>query len=64
VLGELVHQGALPCSGRAGEAEDAGVAGVGEESFQEIGAAGLAILDGGDGAGQGAGVAGAKAVHK
>jgi len=38
------------------------VAGVGEESFEKVGAAGLAILDRGDGAGEGAGVAGAKLV--
>ena len=62
VLGELIDQRALPCSGRAGQTDDARVAGVREESLEQVGAAGLAILDDGDGAGQGARVAGAQVI--
>ena len=39
------------------------MAGVREESFEQIGAAGLAVLDRGDGAGKGARVAGAKLIY-
>ncbi len=60
VLGQLVDQRALAGSRRARQTENARMAGVGEESLEQFRPAGAAILDGGDGAGEGAGVAGAK----
>ncbi len=63
VLGQLVDQRALASAGRAGESEDAGVAGLRKRGFEQIGPAGGAVLDGGDGAGEGERIAGAKAVE-
>ncbi len=61
LLGKLVHQGALACSGSAGHADDARVPGVRKQRFEQIEGFGRAVLDRGDGARQGAGIAGANA---
>ena len=60
--GELIDERALACSGRASQAEDAGFAGMREESLEKIGPSWGAVLDGRDGSCQGAGIAGPKRV--
>ena len=59
---ELIDQRAFAGSGGAGESDDAGVAGVRKKSFEQIGPSGRVVLDGGDGAGEGAGIAGAEGI--
>ena len=52
VLGELIDQGALPCSRRAGETDDACFARMREEGFQQVGPARGTVLDRRDSAGK------------
>ena len=60
----VIDERALSGSGRAGEADDAGLSGVRKQRLQQIGPAGGAILDQGDGAGEGAGIAGTQEIDR
>lgn len=63
-LRELIDQRALPCSRSTGKADDTGFARVRKESFQEIRPSGRAVFDRGDGAGEGARVAGTDVIDQ
>ena len=63
VFGELVDQRALACSGCSGETQNASVTGVWKKTFQQVGAAGLAVFNGRDGAGKGARIARAQGLN-
>ena len=54
----------MPAPGSACQADDASAAAVREQCFQQIGPSGRAILDGGNGPGQGAHVARAQRVDR
>ena len=58
VSGDLIDEGAFAGTGRAGDAENEGAAGVGEKGGDEFAGGGGLIFDGGGGAGEGTGVAG------
>jgi len=59
----LINQRALPCSGRTGQAENAGAAGLGKYGFQQVCPAGAAVLDHADSTRQGASIAVVQAVE-
>src|SRR5271157_6246451 len=63
VLGKLIDQRALARAGSAGQTDDSRLARMREERLEQLRPAGSAVLDGGDGARQGAGVAGAKSTN-
>jgi hypothetical protein len=71
MAGEAIDEGALPCSGSAGDA-DAGLAVqatglravAGETGRKDGGREGRAVLNERDGAGEGAGIAGAEAADE
>lgn len=56
--GELIDKGAFARSGRTGQADDPGFAGVWKDGFEQIGPARRAILNARNGAGERAGIAG------
>ena len=60
----MIDQRALPCSGRASHADDAGLPGVRKQRFQQIRPSGRAVLDGRDGAGQRARIAGTDGINQ
>jgi len=64
VFGELIYQCAFAGSRRSGHAEDSSLAGIGEESFKQIGPAGGAVLDRRDSTCEGARVAEADTFDK
>lgn len=55
----VIDERALAGTWRAGKADHAGFAGVREQSLEQIGPTGRTVFDDGDGAGEGAGIAGA-----
>jgi hypothetical protein len=64
MLGELVDQSALAGSRSSGEPDDTRVPSVRKERLEQVGPAGEAILNDGNGAGECAGVAGAETVNE